>query len=135
MIFIASIFLFNFFFKKVEIREIFAFSLILGISILPEFSSPISVFTLTIYSKRFVKGDVIIKRISAIEDLGMIDVFCSDKTGTLTTNELKLEKILVKDEKEFLELVASLSFGVSQKYLSDFSRAIMNELKEETKKN
>lgn len=65
----------------------------------------------------------------------MIDVFCSDKTGTLTTNELKLEKILVKDEKEFLELVASLSFGVSQKYLSDFSRAIMNELKEETKKN
>jgi Mg2+-importing ATPase len=134
MIFIASIFLFNFFVKKVEIREIFAFSLILGISILPELFPPISVFTLTVYSKRFAKGDVIIKRISAIEDLGVIDVFCSDKTGTLTTNELKLEKILAKDEKEFLELVASLSFGVSQKYLSDFSRAIMNELKEETKK-
>jgi len=52
----------------------------------------------------------------------------------LTTNELKLEKILAKDEKEFLELVASLSFGVSQKYLFDFSKAIMNELKEEIKK-
>jgi len=79
MIFIASIFLFNFFVKKVEIREIFAFSLILGISILPEFFPSISIFTLTVYSKRFAKGDVIIKRISAIEDLGVIDVFCSDK--------------------------------------------------------
>jgi Mg2+-importing ATPase len=134
LIFIISVFFFNFLVKKIEIKEILAFSLILGISILPELFPPISVYTLTVYSKRFAKKNVIIKRISAIEDLGVIDVFCTDKTGTLTTNELKLEKILAKNEKEFLEFIASLSFGVSQKYLSDFSRAIMKELKEEIKK-
>jgi Mg2+-importing ATPase len=134
LIFVAFVFSFNFLVKKIEIKEILAFSLILGISILPELFPPISVYTLTVYSKRFVKKNVVVKRISAIEDLGVIDVFCTDKTGTLTTNELKLEKILAKNEKEFLEFITSLSFGVSQKYLSDFSKAIMKELKEEIKK-
>jgi len=134
LIFVTFLFFFHFLLKKIEIKEILAFSLILGISILPELFPPISVYTLTVYSKRFAKKNVIIKRISAIEDLGVINVFCTDKTGTITTNELKLEKILAKDEKEFLEFIASLSFGVSQKYLSDFSKAIMKELKEDVKK-
>jgi len=134
VIFVAFVFFFNFLAKKIEIKEILAFSLILGISILPELFPPISVFTLTVYSKRFIKKDAVVKRISAIEDLGVVDVFCADKTGTLTTNELKLEKIVAKSEKEFLEFIASLSFGVSQKYLSDFSKAIMKELNEEIKK-
>ncbi len=134
LVFIVFVFLFNFLIKKIGIKELLAFSLILGVSILPELFPPISVFTLTVYSKRFVKKNVIVKRITAIEDLGVIDVLCTDKTGTLTTNELKLEKIVTKNEKEFLEFVASLSFGISQRYLSDFSKAIMKELKEEIKK-
>ena len=134
LIFIIFVFFFNLLIKKIEIKELLAFSLILGISILPELFPPIAVFTLTVYSKKFIEKNVIVKRITAIEDLGVIDLFCTDKTGTLTTNELKLEKIVAKNEKEFLELISSLIFGVSQKYLSDFSKAIIKELKERKQK-
>jgi Mg2+-importing ATPase len=133
LIFVLGLFLFHFFTKEIEKKEILAFALILGISIVPELFPPIAVFTLTVYSKRFAKRKTIVKRISAIEDLGVIDVLCTDKTGTITTNELKLEKILAKDENEFLKFATSLTFGISQKYLSDFGRAIVKELDKKTK--
>lgn len=134
-IFILGVFFFHFFTTKIETKEILTFILILGISILPELFPPIAIFTLTVYSKRFSKRNTIIKRISAIEDLGVIDVLCTDKTGTITTNELKLEKVLAKNESEFLELSNSLTFGISQKYLSDFGRAIAKEIDEKIKSN
>jgi Mg2+-importing ATPase len=39
------------------------------------------------------KNNVIVKRLSAIGDLGSIDVFCTDKTGTLTENALSVQEI------------------------------------------
>jgi len=134
ILFVCVLFVFHSFFRSFGQREILAFSLILGISIVPEFFPPISILTLIVYSKRFSKRKVLVKRLSAIEDLGVIDVLCVDKTGTITTNELKLEKIESFNKKEFLDFALSLVFGISQKYLSDFGRAISKEIDPETKK-
>jgi len=138
ILFFSFLFLFHLFFKPFMFKEILTFSLILGISIIPEFFSPISVFTLAIFTKHFAQKGNIIKRLTAIEDLGVIDVLCVDKTGTLTTNELALEKIDSEEQEKFLLYALSLSFGISQKYLSDLGEALEksfnHKLKEKIKK-
>ena len=124
LFFFIFLFLFHLSFKTFEIKEILAFSLILGISIIPELFPPVTVLTLVIFTKKFINEGTIIKRLSAIEDLGVIDVLCVDKTGTLTTNELKLATIDSPDKEKFLLFALSLGFGISQKYLSDFEKAL-----------
>jgi Mg2+-importing ATPase len=39
------------------------------------------------------KAHVIVKRLSAVQDLGAMDVLCTDKTGTLTEAQLRLEGV------------------------------------------
>jgi len=133
IIFFSFLFLFHLFFKTFEIKEILAFSLILGVSIIPELFPPITVLTLAIFTKKFVNEGTIIKRLSAIEDLGVIDVLCVDKTGTLTTNELKLVTIDSPDKDKFFLFALSLGFGISQKYLSDFEKALERSADKTTK--
>lgn len=111
-------------FKSSNFRELLAFCLILGISIVPEFLPPITVLTLGIFTQRFAKKGNIVKRLSAIEDLGVIDVLCVDKTGTITENKLELEEIFAKDKEKFLILGLSCVKGVSQRYLADFKEAL-----------
>lgn len=123
IIFMLFIFLLNIF-RYENLKELLIFALVLTISIIPEHLPAIEITALTIYTHLFSKKKTIIKRISSIEDLGAIDVLCVDKTGTITTNNLELEKIDSPDEVLFLKFAFSSSFGVTQKYLSDFERAL-----------
>ncbi len=111
-------------FRYPNFQELLVFSLALTISIIPEHLPAIEITALMIYTHLFSKRKVITKRLSAIEDLALIDVLCVDKTGTITTNNLEVEKIETKNENLFLELALSLTFGLSQRYLSDFERAL-----------
>ncbi len=114
--------------KNSEVREALVFSLILGISIVPEFLPPITVLTLAVFTQRFAKKGNIIKRLSAIEDLGVIDILCVDKTGTLTENKLKLQQIYSSDKEKFLILALASLEGISQRYLADFKEALEVEM-------
>lgn len=123
IIFMFLIFFLNIF-RYENIKELLIFALVLTISIIPEHLPAIEITALTIYTNLFSKKKTIIKRLSSIEDLGVIDILCVDKTGTITTNNLELEKIDSPDESLFLKFALSSSFGISQKYLSDFEKAL-----------
>src|SRR5947209_18544738 len=47
--------------------------------------------TLAKGAQRMARGKVIVKRLEAIENLGNMDILCSDKTGTLTLGAVKLQ--------------------------------------------
>lgn len=64
--------------------ESFLFALALAVGLTPELLPMIVTITLTRGALRLARQHVIIKRLSAILDLGAIDVLCTDKTGTLT---------------------------------------------------
>ena len=70
------------------------FSVALIVSILPEALPAVVTFSLSRASLEMAKEHVVVRRLSAIEDLGNIEVLCTDKTGTLTENKLSLEKIV-----------------------------------------
>jgi Mg2+-importing ATPase len=69
-----------------HVGELLVFSLILMVSMIPE-ALPFFITTaLSRGSLHLARKQVIVKRLSAIEELGSIEVLCTDKTGTLTEN-------------------------------------------------
>jgi Mg2+-importing ATPase len=67
------------------------FGVALAVGLTPEFLPMITTVTLTRGAIRMARQKVIVKNLAAIQNLGSIDVLCSDKTGTLTTGEMQLE--------------------------------------------
>ena len=74
--------------------ESLLFALALAVGLTPEFLPMITTVTLGQGALRMAQEKVIVKNLSAIQNFGSIDVLCSDKTGTLTSGEMSLEKHL-----------------------------------------
>jgi Mg2+-importing ATPase len=70
--------------------ESFVFAVALAVGLTPEFLPMITSVTLARGAVRMARDKVVVKRLPAIQNFGSIDVFCSDKTGTLTTGEMTL---------------------------------------------
>jgi Mg2+-importing ATPase len=68
------------------------FAVALAVGLTPEFLPMITSVTLARGAVVMARKKVIVKHLSAIQNFGSIDVLCSDKTGTLTTGEMVLEK-------------------------------------------
>jgi len=79
----------NFLFHR-PLLESFLFALALAVGLTPELLPMIVSVTLSHGAIRMARRQVIVKRQSAIDDLGSMNVFCSDKTGTLTEARIKL---------------------------------------------
>ena len=70
------------------------FSVALAVGLTPEFLPMITTVTLAQGALAMARERVIVKHLSAIQNLGSIDILCSDKTGTLTAGSLSLESAL-----------------------------------------
>jgi Mg2+-importing ATPase len=74
--------------------ESFLFAVALAVGLTPEFLPMITTVTLGQGAVRMARQKVIVKHLAAIEDFGSMDVLCSDKTGTLTSGQMVLERCL-----------------------------------------
>jgi len=72
-------------------------SVALAVGIIPEALPVIITVGLSDGALRLVRKKVVVKRLEAIEDIGNVDVLCTDKTGTLTQNEITVEGVLDPD--------------------------------------
>lgn len=81
------------------ILESFLFALALAVGITPELLPIIITISLSSGAMHLAKKKVVVKRLVAIEDLGNIDILCTDKTGTLTENKVELEGYSSADGK------------------------------------
>jgi Mg2+-importing ATPase len=72
--------------------ESFLFALALAVGLTPEFLPMITTVTLSQGALRMARRHVIVRRLESIENLGSMDILCSDKTGTLTQGSIDLEK-------------------------------------------
>ncbi|MBU6501108.1 MAG: magnesium-translocating P-type ATPase [Patescibacteria group bacterium] len=92
-IFLVLVIIFlNIFFERKPPLEIFLFAVAIAVGLTPELLPMIITANLAKGALRMSEGGVIVKRLSAIHNFGSIDVFCTDKTGTLTEDKISLIK-------------------------------------------
>lgn len=100
---ILIIFILNLILKGGEnVIDFALFCVALVVTILPEALPAIVIFALSQGAMRMASKHVVAKRLSAVEDLGNIEILCTDKTGTLTENKLVLRKIFSKNPEKCL---------------------------------
>jgi magnesium-transporting ATPase (P-type) len=80
-----------------SVSEMFMFAVALAVSAIPE-GLPIAItVALAVAATRMAKRGVIVRKLGAVEGLGSCTMIASDKTGTLTCNELTLREIVLAD--------------------------------------
>jgi Mg2+-importing ATPase len=72
--------------------ETFLFAVALAVGLTPELLPMVVSITLARGAVRMARKKVIVKRLAAIQNLGSMDVLCTDKTGTLTEARIRLER-------------------------------------------
>jgi Mg2+-importing ATPase len=89
--------------------ESLLFAVALAVGLTPELLPMVVSVTLARGALRLTRHRVIVKRLSAVQDLGAINVLCTDKTGTLTEGRIRLERHVDPDGRE-CERVLELAY-------------------------
>ena len=99
---------------KHDWREAFFFSMAVAVGLTPEMLPMIVSVCLSKGAMAMSRKKVIVKRLNAIQNFGAMDVFCTDKTGTLTMDHIILERtatfIRTKTKRSCATLMSSVIF-------------------------
>jgi len=84
--------------RGLELYEKFLFALAVAVSAIPEGLPAVMTITLAVGVNRMAKRNAVIRKLQAVDTLGSATAICTDKTGTLTTNQMTVQKIFVDNK-------------------------------------
>ncbi|MSU75390.1 MAG: HAD family hydrolase [Candidatus Magasanikbacteria bacterium] len=139
LVILAFLFILNLVIKgsHTNIFELALFSIALAVSVVPEALPVVTTIALSKGAIKLAKHHVVVKRLSAVEDLGSIEILCTDKTGTLTENKLTVAEVMAPNKARciFLAALASPFLGDQVRAPNNaFDIALWDKLGEEDKK-
>ena len=114
-----------------NLSEAILFALAVAVGITPSMLPMIVNVNLTRGSKALAKKNTLVKSIKSIQNLGAIDVLCTDKTGTLTKNNIELQKYINVEGKddEYILKCAYINSYLSTGYKNIVDKAIIQYAK------
>ncbi|HHE07661.1 MAG TPA: metal-transporting ATPase, partial [Chlorobaculum parvum] len=98
-------------FRNEPLIDIVRFALVLSVAAIPVALPAVLSVTMAVGAMNLAKRQAIVSRLTAIEELAGVDIFCTDKTGTLTKNEMQVASANVLEgfTEEDLFLYAALA--------------------------
>lgn len=113
LVMVVVIFAINAFFNERGFIQALLFSLSVAVGLTPEMLPMLVTINLSKGAIAMSRKEAIVKRLSAIQNFGAMDVLCTDKTGTLTLDKIILERhcdVVKKEDDDVLRLAYINSF-------------------------
>ncbi len=122
--------------KGTDIPQLLVFAIALAVSVIPEALPLVLTFSLSRGALQLAKRDVIVKRLSSVQDLGSVNLLCTDKTGTITENRLVHKGDYMDPDSRYhpLLLARLAAHGLIESNPEPFDRATDEALTPEQKK-
>ena len=133
---LAAVFVINIAVKGTsQIIDLLIFSVALAVSVIPEALPVVSIFSLSKGALDLARKKVVVKRLAAIEDLGSIQILCTDKTGTLTENKMTVSGFYGEDNTKtlFYAGLASNLNAIHKDANNSFDLALLEKISQEEK--
>ncbi len=111
--------------READVTGLLIFAIALAVSAIPEALPLVLTFSLSRGALEFAKRDVIVKRLSAVQDLGSVNLLCTDKTGTITENHLVFSNVYPMAESPYDPLVLArlAAINLHERIPEPFDRA------------
>ena len=123
--------------QHINFLQLLLFSCALAVSVIPEALPIVTTFALSQGALRLARRKTVVKRLSAIEDLGNIEILCTDKTGTLTENVSKVENVFGDSDRQIIFDASLVSGPQTEKHaiVKGFDAALYEKLTAQEKEH